>query len=409
MNIEAFAYYLSTQFSTHIRIYDTNGVFQKKVTRRIDLEDDFFISCKFETTLLSLADKETPVLACINDFIFYGIIKYPAGILIAGPIHTHSTQLKHSFQCETITPDIKEQLFIHDLLDFTNALLLIYNANQKSLLTVQKCLSLNCIGEQYLDSMETETSSNLFQRVESNNRHNPYSQEQREMLGIETGNIELLTKSWEEQYSGSLGCTSKDPIRNGKNLAIIVVALATRAAIRGGLMPEVAMTMGDTYMREIEETKNVYNIALLTKNAEYGFASMVHNLKNANKTETSLSANPLVSQCKDYIFSHLHSRLTTREVAEHFFVHPNYLSSLFTKETGLSLYQYILSEKIALVKNLLIYSEYSLIEISSYLGFSSQSHLGKLFRKNTGMTLKQYRNAYGKTTEWDVDMTKQHS
>lgn len=68
----------------------------------------------------------------------------------------------------------------------------------------------------------------------------------------------------------------------------------------------------------------------------------------------------------------------------------------------MSLYQYILSEKMALVENLLIYSDYSLIEISSYLGFSSQSHLGKLFKKAVGMTPQQYRNTYQKRNEWEV-------
>ena len=48
---------------------------------------------------------------------------------------------------------------------------------------------------------------------------------------------------------------------------------------------------------------------------------------------------------------------------------------------------------------MLIYSPYSYIEISSYLGFSSQSHLGKQFKAITGMTLKQFRDAYS-TTEF---------
>lgn len=46
-------------------------------------------------------------------------------------------------------------------------------------------------------------------------------------------------------------------------------------------------------------------------------------------------------------------------------------------------------------KYLLAYSPYSYIEIATYLGFSSQSHLGKVFKKYTGMTLRQYRGKYG--------------
>lgn len=62
---------------------------------------------------------------------------------------------------------------------------------------------------------------------------------------------------------------------------------------------------------------------------------------------------------------------------------------------GISLSRYILREKIERAKNLLTYSEYSYIEIATYLGFSSQSHLGAQFKKITGFTLLQYRNTYG--------------
>ena len=51
---------------------------------------------------------------------------------------------------------------------------------------------------------------------------------------------------------------------------------------------------------------------------------------------------------------------------------------------------------VSLTKNLLTYSPYSYIEIATYLGFSSQSHLGKVFKKYTDMTLRQYRERYGR-------------
>ena len=76
-------------------------------------------------------------------------------------------------------------------------------------------------------------------------------------------------------------------------------------------------------------------------------------------------------------------------------MNPNYISDLFKKEEGISITDYIRNEKIKLAENLLIYSKYQYIEISAYLGFSSQSHLGTQFKEVTGMTLKQYRDCYG--------------
>ena len=105
---------------------------------------------------------------------------------------------------------------------------------------------------------------------------------------------------------------------------------------------------------------------------------------------------PVVENCKQYIFSHLHSRLTVQEIAAELRIHPSYLSTVFRKQEGISIYKYILHQKIDLTKNLLTYSDYSFLEIANYLGFVSQSHLGKQFKAITGMTLKEYRDIYHK-------------
>ena len=77
-------------------------------------------------------------------------------------------------------------------------------------------------------------------------------------------------------------------------------------------------------------------------------------------------------------------------------MNPNYLSELFRKTEGITISNYIFQEKLKLIKNMLIYSRYSYNEIASYLGFSSQSHLGMRFKKSTGMTLHQYRETYSR-------------
>jgi AraC-like DNA-binding protein len=55
-----------------------------------------------------------------------------------------------------------------------------------------------------------------------------------------------------------------------------------------------------------------------------------------------------------------------------------------------------MNEKVKLAQNLLVYSEYSLVDISMYLGFSSQSHFGRVFKKYTGLTPNDYRKRNAK-------------
>ncbi|MBA4410784.1 MAG: AraC family transcriptional regulator [Odoribacter sp.] len=63
----------------------------------------------------------------------------------------------------------------------------------------------------------------------------------------------------------------------------------------------------------------------------------------------------------------------------------NYLASLFSEVTGITIEHFIISNKIERVKELLIYDELSLTEISYKLNYSSVSHLSNQFKKVTGL------------------------
>src|SRR5699024_7151968 len=118
---------------------------------------------------------------------------------------------------------------------------------------------------------------------------------------------------------------------------------------------------------------------------------------NAQKEGTlEIDKNPHIRKCKDYIFSHLHDKIQVQEIADTLGLNANYLSELFHSCEKISLTRFIRREKMNLVKNLLVYSPYSYSQIATYLGFASQSHLGAQFKKDTGMTMRQYRNLYGR-------------
>jgi AraC-like DNA-binding protein len=67
-----------------------------------------------------------------------------------------------------------------------------------------------------------------------------------------------------------------------------------------------------------------------------------------------------------------------------------YLSTLFSESTGQTIEHYIIANKIERVKELLLYDEINLTEISYILHYSSVAHLSNQFKKVTGMTPTQY-------------------
>ncbi len=75
-----------------------------------------------------------------------------------------------------------------------------------------------------------------------------------------------------------------------------------------------------------------------------------------------------------------------------------YLSNIFSEVKGMTIQQFIIIHKIEKVKELLLYGELNLTEISYRLHYSSVAHLSNQFKKVTGLSpsfykqLKQKRN-----------------
>ena len=79
-----------------------------------------------------------------------------------------------------------------------------------------------------------------------------------------------------------------------------------------------------------------------------------------------------------------------------------YLANIFSEVKGITIQQFIINHKIERAKELLIYDELSLTEISYRLHYSSVSHLSNQFKKITGLTptfYKQLKNKKKKNLE----------
>ncbi len=87
----------------------------------------------------------------------------------------------------------------------------------------------------------------------------------------------------------------------------------------------------------------------------------------------------LTSNLSDYLSRHIHQDY-------------NYLSKLFSEVEGTTIEKYFIAQKIEKVKELLVYDEMSLSEISYQLNYSSVAHLSNQFKKVTGLTPSHFKN-----------------
>ncbi len=116
------------------------------------------------------------------------------------------------------------------------------------------------------------------------------------------------------------------------------------------------------------------------------------NLSMVRENNTIL--NRECTRIKNYLDSSYAEDITLDKLAAMTHMNKYYMVHAFTKYTGLSPINYVIQRRIQEGKSLLEATDYSVAQISSMVGFSFQSYFSQSFKKMTGMTPIQYRNAY---------------
>lgn len=395
MNLHYLMQYISRRLHTVVQRFSLQGALAEKVCERVDFQDCLEPE---PSAFLNAITGPVPILMADPHSVAYAAAIADESLFVIGPVRLYEGMVyKYPLRHQKEVPESWLES-LHDCTPYAllNEILLLYNLFQEETLSLQEALNANCIGQRDLYDVQKRFTDIVFQNQETLFRHNPYDQEIREFTSIEKGDAEQLSKSWEEDYIGRVGILSKDSLRNCKNLGIVLVTLAARAAIRGGVLPDLAFSLSDSYINKIEDAKNPEAAISLGRKAEYQYTTLVKEIRQHHTSgRPDHEIDSKISRCKDYIGSHLHGKISTSDIAKALYINSSYLSDLFKKEEGITISEYILTEKMKLVKNMLIYSQYSYSEIASYLGFTSQSYLGKKFKQVTGLTLHQYREKYG--------------
>ncbi|MBQ6550616.1 MAG: response regulator [Lachnospiraceae bacterium] len=99
----------------------------------------------------------------------------------------------------------------------------------------------------------------------------------------------------------------------------------------------------------------------------------------------------VVREVQAYIHSHLSENMTRESLSSMVYLNPDYLSFRFKKVTGMSLANYIIHARIQESMRLLGNREMSIRDIALDCGFSNLSYFAKQFKKETGLTPRDFR------------------
>jgi len=103
----------------------------------------------------------------------------------------------------------------------------------------------------------------------------------------------------------------------------------------------------------------------------------------------------VMGKIKTFVKQHLDQAISREDIAKHVSLHPDYLSRWFKKESGKSIMEFIVEEKMTMAKELLATTEMSVSDIAIAVGYTNFSYFSKVFKHEIQMNPNQYRKTRG--------------
>lgn len=175
-----------------------------------------------------------------------------------------------------------------------------------------------------------------------------------------------------------------DPVRNLKNYAIIMNTLFRKAAEQGGVHPLYLDKTSSSFARKIEEITSTPAAQQLMEDI---FKSYCRLVKNHSTKNYSLP----VQRAIIYIDENLRGDLSLSTLARIQSINASYLSTLFKKETGSTITDYVNQKRIQLATKMLGTTKLQVQTIAQHCGYQDINYFSKIFKKYTNMTPLEYR------------------
>lgn len=102
----------------------------------------------------------------------------------------------------------------------------------------------------------------------------------------------------------------------------------------------------------------------------------------------------LCFQAIDYIQFHLHTQLTSRDIARECKVSYVYLNRIFHEVTGRSLMRFVTESRLSAAQNMLIATQERISDIAVIVGFAQLHSFTTVFKRHTGMSPREFRRKY---------------
>ena len=207
---------------------------------------------------------------------------------------------------------------------------------------------------------------------------------------IRTGNAKKLEQFFQlsdtQNTFANIEQRTPDTIRNLKNQCIILNTLCRKSAERGGVPPIYIHQISSDFALQIERITSAGESAELIRHMARKYALLV---QNRSINDYSMPVQRIITM----VDTDLTADLSLQHFAKELNQNASYLSTLFKKETGEALTDYVNSKRIEHALFLLNTTDLQIQTIANSCGIYDLSYFGKLFKKYVNMSPSAYRSS----------------
>ena len=183
-----------------------------------------------------------------------------------------------------------------------------------------------------------------------------------------------------------------DPVRNLKNYCIIMNSLLRKAAEQGGVHPLYIDTVSSDFARRIE-------LIASTRAATQLMDEMMNDYCRLVKKHSLARYSAPVRKALACIDADLAGDLSLSALAAMQNISSGYLSTLFKKEVGQTLTDYVNSRRVEQAAGMLRSGTLQVQTVAQYCGIPDVNYFSKLFKRYTGVSPKEFRRTLAGTAE----------
>lgn len=178
--------------------------------------------------------------------------------------------------------------------------------------------------------------------------------------------------------------TSADPVRDFKNAVLVMNTLFRKTIEEQHVHPIYIHEASSRLGAAIEQAESMEDLAELIREMVSTYCRLVREYSLSNYSSP-------IRRAILYIDLNLGTPISTRDIARDQFLSPNYLSSRFKQELGVSISDYLLDRRIRMAKRFLKSSSLSIQEIAAQVGIEDASYFSRQFRRIVGVSPLQYK------------------